>query len=368
MNLQPEPELVEFAAGVRKLLESAPLSESRARWDDPAAYDERTWRSLTQEMGAAALGRAEAEPDAPFLAQAVVFEQLGYALHTSPYFASVGLVAPILATAGTLEAIELLDRIESGESAAALAIADDLARWNPLATAVRAEHADGGFRLHGTKSFVVDAAVADVLVVTATDEDRLRLFAVDPADAQIEPLRALDLTRWLARVVLDGAPGTPLSDAGAEPIVRAALDRSGTLLAAETVGLAQRCLDMSVEYAKVRVQSGRPIGSFQAIKHKLADMLSAIEGARAAVYFAASVADERPEHFPAAASIAQAVAADAGVFVASENIQVHGGIGFTWEHDAHLFYRRAQSSAQLLGRSADHRRALKDRLHFEEAS
>jgi alkylation response protein AidB-like acyl-CoA dehydrogenase len=362
MILHPEPELLAFADEVRKLLAGSTSAGLRARWDDPAAYDERVWRALTQEMGATALGSAEGDEDAPFLAQALILEQLGYAADDSPYFATVALAISMLVAAGTPEALELLEGLQAGEAAAALAISDDDGRWHPLETSVEARPVDGGWVLEGVKSYVVDAAAADVFVVTARTPEGLGLFSVAASDAAVEPLRSVDLTRWLGRVAFRGSAARLLAAPDASAAVSRGLDRAATLLAAELVGVAQRCLEMAVEYAKVRIQSGRPIGSFQAIKHKCADMLLAVQTARAAVYFAARTADERPDDFAAAASIALTTAAEAALQVTGENIQVHGGIGFTWEHDAHIYFRRANAGAQLLGSPGYHRHALIGRL------
>jgi alkylation response protein AidB-like acyl-CoA dehydrogenase len=369
MKLHPEPELLELADGVRKLLTSkSTTAATRERLDDPTGYDRELWETLTQQMGIAGLGRADTADDekTPFIAQCLVIEQMGYALLSAPYLATVALSLPILAEAGGEEARALADRIEAGRLVAALALADhDSPVWDPTRTTATATRTANGHRLQGVKGYVVDGCAAEVLIVSAQTDEGLSLFAVEAAadGLKIHAQEPLDLTRWLARIVLEDAPATLLGTAGgARPVVGNALDRSGLLLAMEQVGVAQRCLEMSVEYAKVRSQSGRLIGSFQAIKHKCADMLSAAESARAACYFAARAADERPGDFPVAASLAQAAAAEAATFVTAQNIQVHGGIGFTWEHDAHLFYRRAHASSQLLGDATYHRRQLAARL------
>jgi alkylation response protein AidB-like acyl-CoA dehydrogenase len=362
MSLHPEPELLAFADEVRRLLAGSTSAELRARWDEPAAYDERVWRSLTQEMGAGSLGSTEGDPDAPFLAQALILEQLGAAADDSPYFATVALAVSMLTAAGTPAALELLESLQAGAAAATLAISDDDGRWHPLETSVQARPADGGWVIDGVKSYVVDAATADVFVVTARTPDGIGVFSVAAADATVEPLRSVDLTRWLGRVTFTASAARVLAEPDAADVVSRGLDRAATLLAAELVGVSQRCLEMAVEYAKVRIQSGRAIGSFQAIKHKCADMLLAVQTARAAVYFAARTADERPDDFPAAASIALATAAEAALQVTADNIQVHGGIGFTWEHDAHIYFRRANAAARLLGSPAYHRRQLRGRV------
>lgn len=174
-------------------------------------------------------------------------------------------------------------------------------------------------------------------------------------------LEALDPTRRLARIDLDGAPAVRVGPAGdAKAYLRTVVDLVAVALAAEQVGGAQACLDAAVEYARIRVQFGRPIGSFQAIKHKCADMLLQVEAARSAAYRAMSVAAGEPDELPVSAALAAAYCADAFTHAAKENIQIHGGIGYTWEHDAHLYLKRAKSSEQLFGSPATHRARLAD--------
>jgi alkylation response protein AidB-like acyl-CoA dehydrogenase len=178
-------------------------------------------------------------------------------------------------------------------------------------------------------------------------------------------MSALDLTRPLASITCTAAPARLVgADGGAAAALRVGRDLAMVCLAAEEVGGAQRCLDMAVDYAKTRVQFGRPIGSFQAIKHKCADMLVTVEAARSAAHYAAWAASEEPPELPLAVSVASAYCADAFFSVAAENIQIHGGIGFTWEHDAHLFFRRAKSSQLLFGSPDSYRDRLADLVGF----
>ena len=212
---------------------------------------------------------------------------------------------------------------------------------------------------------MLDGAAADLLLVVARSAGGLSLFSVDGGAAGVTrtPLRTLDLTRRQARIALDAAPARLIGAEGdAEALLPRVLDRVAVALACEQVGGAQRTLEMAVEHAKRRMQFGRPIGSFQAVKHTCADMAQQVEGARSAAAWAVSAsADDSPE-LPVAASMAKVRCSEAFLFTAAENIQVHGGIGFTWEHPAHLYFRRAHSSALLFGDPAHHRELLLQRL------
>jgi alkylation response protein AidB-like acyl-CoA dehydrogenase len=213
--------------------------------------------------------------------------------------------------------------------------------------------------------FVLDGNVANLLVVAARTPAGLSLFAVegDAPGLTRTPLATMDQTRKQARLELAGVAGQLIgADGGASAGLSRTLDLAAVALAAEQVGGAQRCLDMSVEYAKERVQFGRPIGSFQAIKHKCADMLLEVESAKSAAYYAGWAAAESSDELPVVASLAKAYCSDAYFHAAAENIQIHGGIGFTWEHDAHLYFKRAKSSELLLGDPTYHRELLAQRI------
>jgi alkylation response protein AidB-like acyl-CoA dehydrogenase len=367
VNLNTEPELLELVDGVHRLLAGrAPVEKTRERLDDPHGADADLWDTLTGQMGLAALGARDetVSGGSPFFAQGLVIEEMGRALLASPYFASVALARSVLEEGQDERSRDLAARIGSGELRSALALADaGSPAWDPHAPAATARPADGRYLLTGAKAYVVDGAAADLLVVSASLDGEPALFAVEPAPGSVEPVASLDLTRWLATVRLDQAVAHRLElTAPYSVALDRALDRAGILLAMEQVGVAQRCLDLSVEYAKIRAQFGRPIGSFQAIKHLCADMYTAVETARSVTYYAAKAVDERPDSVPVAARLAQAVAGETVLSAAAGCIQVHGGIGFTWEHSAHLFYRRAHASVVLLGRPEDHRQALRTRL------
>jgi alkylation response protein AidB-like acyl-CoA dehydrogenase len=224
--------------------------------------------------------------------------------------------------------------------------------------------ADG--RITGTKTLVLDGTIASLLIVAARGPGGdVGLYAVEgDADGLTRTAQEpLDMTRKLARLDLDGVRATRLRDVTWDAIAKT-LDHAAVLLAAEMAGGAARCLDMAVEYAKSRYQFGKPIGAFQAIKHRCADILLQVESARTAAYYAMWAAAEGDPDLRIAAPLAKAYCADAYFFAASENHQVHGGIGFTWEHDAHLYFRRAKSSDLLFGDSNHQRDLLADRLGF----
>jgi alkylation response protein AidB-like acyl-CoA dehydrogenase len=219
-----------------------------------------------------------------------------------------------------------------------------------------------GWRLSGSASLVLDGTVADLVLVVAGTGAVATVVAVEGGYTST-PLPALDQTRPLARLDFDDTPCTPVGEPGdGGRLLSAALDAANVLLAAEMVGGAQACLDMAVGYATVREQFGGPIGRFQAVKHKCAEMLVEIEGARAAASYAAWAAADNPGELPVVATLAKASAAEAYFRAAGDNVQIHGGIGFTWEHDAHLYFKRAKSSLMLFGDVGAYRRQLADRI------
>jgi alkylation response protein AidB-like acyl-CoA dehydrogenase len=296
----------------------------------------------------------------------VVLEEMGRSLLCAPYFATIALAANAVLTSGDDAAKkELLPGIATGDTIATLAFTEDNGRWDEGGITTTATRAGDGWTLDGHKMFVLDGHVANLLVVAARTPAGLGLFAVegDAPGLTRTPLATMDQTRKQARLELAGTPGRLIgADGGASAGLSRTLDLAAVALAAEQVGGAQRCLDMSVEYAKERVQFGRPIGSFQAIKHKCADMLLEVESAKSAAYYAGWAAAESSDELPVVASLAKAYCSDAYFHAAAENIQIHGGIGFTWEHDAHLYFKRAKSSELLLGDPTYHRELLAQRI------
>jgi alkylation response protein AidB-like acyl-CoA dehydrogenase len=296
----------------------------------------------------------------------VVFEEMGRALFGGPYFSTVALAANTLLQSGDAAAQqEYLPGIAAGELLATLALTEDNGRWDEAGITATARRDGDGWVLDGHKMFVLDGTVAQLVLVAARTDAGVSLFAVDgdaPGLTRM-PLTTMDQTRKQARLELASVPGRLVgADGGGGPVLARVLDLAAVALAAEQVGGAQRCLEMSVEYAKVRVQFGRPIGSFQAIKHKCADMLLEVESAKSAAYYAGWAASELNEELPVVASLAKAYCSDAYFHTAAENIQIHGGIGFTWEHDAHLYFKRAKSSQLLLGDPTYHRELLAQRI------
>jgi len=265
---------------------------------------------------------------------------------------------------------QLLPGIASGETIATLAFTEPNGKWDASGITMEAKGSGDAWTLAGTKMFVIDGHTAGQVVVVARQagsngEDGIAFFVVD-GDARgltRTPLTTMDQTRKQARLDFDGVTARPLGQPGSGwAALSKTLDQAAVCLANEMVGGAQKVLEMSVEYAKVRVQFGRPIGSFQAIKHKCADMLLEVESAKSAAYYAAWAAAEDNEELPVVASLAKAYCSDAYFHAAAENIQIHGGIGFTWEHPAHLYFKRAKSSEILFGDATYHRELLAQRI------
>ncbi|WP_128376360.1 acyl-CoA dehydrogenase family protein [Streptomyces cavernae] len=320
--------------------------------------DAALWDTLGRQVGLAALGLPEAVGGIGSLAEiALVCEELGRTLAPVPLLSSTVLAGQVLAGCGTAD--EALAELAGG-TVHALAIASPDGAWRPDAVPVAVTGRDGAPVLDGTAPFVLDGADAAALVVAAGGADGVDLFLVDPGDPGVTVRRVptLDLSRGQAVVAFSGARARALTAGGAgADVVTRALDVALVALAAEQLGGAQAALDMTVAHVRDRTQFGRSIGSFQAVKHTCADMLLQVEGARSAVVRAVRAAGS-PGALAEAAAVAQAWCGEAFVFVAAECVQLHGGMGFTWEHDAHLYFRRAQSDAVLLGGAAHHRERL----------
>jgi alkylation response protein AidB-like acyl-CoA dehydrogenase len=355
---------------VRRFMEAkSPSTEVRRLMDSDVGYDPAVWSQMANELGLQSLHIPEEYGGQGFtwVELGIVLEEMGRALLCAPYFSTVVLAANAIMNAGTPEEQgDLLPGIASGETIAALAITEPNGRWDATGIDVTAQGSGDSYTLDGTKSYVIDGHIANLIVVAARaagsdGTDGVGLFAVDGDVAGLTrtQLATLDQTRKQAKLDFAGVPARPLGDAtNGWPAVEKTLQHASVGLCNEMVGGAQKVLDMSVEYAKVRVQFGRPIGSFQAIKHKCADMLLEVESAKSAAYYAAGVAAEDSDELPVIASLAKAYCSDAYFHASAENIQIHGGIGFTWEHDAHLYFKRAKSSEVLLGDATYHRELL----------
>ena len=320
---------------VRQLMESDP------------PFDPKVWARLGGELGVLGLSVPEADGGVggTLVDQAVAIEELGARLACGPLFGTVYLAIPALVAASSGPARdELLGDLIEGRRTAAAAVVDRAGVFDPDAVTVTAD----GDALSGTVTQVVDGGIADVLLVAARGSDGVALYAVDTevAGVQRTPLATLDLTRSEANVTFSDAPAQVI--AGPDETAR-------ILDYALQVGAAQHLLDLSVEYAKSRLQFGRPIGSFQGVKHRLADLLVDVEHARSTAYHAIWALTDGSDDPALATSVAQAVCSAALSHVATDAIQVHGGIGFTWEHQAHLYYKRAATDAVLLGGAEEHR-------------
>ena len=371
MTFARTDEQLELQRTVRAFLEQKSSEfEVRRLMATEEGYDPSVWQQMASELGLHGLAIPEAYGGSGygFGELAVVAEEMGRALLCAPFLSSVVLAGGALLRAGE-EAVakEYVPRIASGELIATLAVVEQPGQWR--ADEVRASAAfDGGtWRLSGTKRFVLDGHVAGLILCAARTDRGVGLFAVE-ADAPgltRQPRFTMDQTRKVADVTLDSVPGRLIGeDGGGWSVIERALQLAVTALAAEQVGGAQRCLEMSVAYAKERYQFGRPIGSFQAVKHKCADMLVNVELAKSAARYAAACAATLDDDLPVAAAMAKSFCSEAFFKVAGDTIQVHGGIGFTWEHPAHLYFKRAASSELLFGRPGHHRRLLLEHLEL----
>ncbi len=349
-------------SAVRAAIQTGPRHDP-AVWDQMARQLRLPGLALPSDYGGDGFGLTELE---------VVLEEMGAALLCSPFFATVVLAAQaLLASADEAACARYLPGIAAGQTIATLAAAEGNASWDPAMVAARAQRVKGdgevggGWALTGKKSFVIDGAIADLVLVVARSIAGPSLFAVDRGAPGLhaEPMTTLDPTRAMAVLTFDQVPAVLIGAEGqGGQLMSRVLDLASVALAAEQAGGARRCLEMSAGYARTRFQFGRPIGSFQAVKHKCADMLVRVELAEATAREAARLADEAAAEFPVAAATAHICCSQAYMFAAAENIQVHGGIGFTWEHPAHLYFRRAKSSELLFGGPAVYHERLLDRL------
>ena len=363
-----EQELLRATA--RKFFESECTSEYvRTRMAEPAGVTDAFWAKLA-EQGWLGLIYPEAYGGAGlgFVDLTVLMEEMGRAVMPGPFFSTVLLGGLTILEAGSdTQKKEWLGKISDGQAKVTLAFTEPNARWDAAAVTVTARESGGKFTLSGTKLFVLDAHLADAFVVVARTregkrpEEGLSLFLV-PRGAKgvdVKLLPTMDQTRKLCEVtfadVVVGADALVGAKDGAWAPLSRVLDRATVALCAEMCGGAQRVLDMTTEYAKIRIAFGKPIGSYQGVKHKAADMLVEIENAKSLTYYAAWAVDENVPEAPLAASMAKAYVSDTFRKAAGTGIQLHGGIGFTWEHDLHLYFKRAKSSEFSFGDATWHR-------------
>ncbi|WP_406102539.1 acyl-CoA dehydrogenase family protein [Streptomyces canus] len=353
------------------LTHTSPETETRRLMETPEGFDRALWRRMGTELGLQGLAIPEEYGGAGCgpVEVGVVMEEMGRALLCAPFLSSAVLATTTLLRCADEEARKrLLPGLATGELVGTLALTEDSARWDAAGVGLTARESNGSWLLTGHKTFVLDGATADVVLTVARTHDGIGVFCVegDAPGLTRAPLPTMDPTRRQARLDYQDVPATRLRTHGdGWDLVAEVLDRVAVALAAEQVGVASRALDMAVEYAKVRHQFGRPVGSFQAVKHLLADVLLEVESARAAAHYALLASENEDPELPAVASLAKAFCSDACVQATEENIQVHGGIGFTWEHPAHLYLKRAKTSQLLFGDPAYHRELLARRIGME---
>lgn len=335
-------------------------------------YNPEVWRQLSEALALPGIHIPEQYGGAGFgmVELCIVTEELGRALLCAPYFSTTVLAASAILNAGTeAQKSSLLPDLATGARLATLAVTELDGNWDPREIKLVATPDADGYRLDGVKSYVVDGHVADLLVVAGrvaktSGDEGIALFTLSAGSAGVERklLATMDPTRKLARIDFKGAHAALLGNPGdgAKPLLRT-LDQAAIALANEMVGGAQVMLDSAVDYSKLRVQFGRTIGSFQAIKHKCADLLLDVELAKSAAYCAAQAAAADDPEWSALASLAKAAASETYLRTAAECIQIHGGIGFTWENDTHLWFKRAKSSEVFLGQPDYHRELLMQR-------
>ena len=374
MDFAFSDEQEEFRTTLQRFFEEkAPSTEVRRLMETSEGYDPAVWKQMAEELGLQGIHLPEeyGGQGFGFLELGIVLEEMGRVLLPSPFYATVCLAANAILNAGDqAQKQALLPGIAAGETLATLALCEDSGRFDAAGITLEVVPEGEGCRLDGHKSFVIDGQVADCLVVVArlagsTGTDGITLVTVRSNDSgvAVTPLETMDEIRKQARIEFSGARGEILGEQGKGwPPLAKTLDQANIMLAAEMLGASQKCLEMAVEYAKVRMQFARPIGSFQAIKHKAAEVLLEIELAKSAGYYSWWVADEREEELAEAASVAKSVCADTFLLAAAEGIQIHGGIGFTWEHDAHLYLKRAKGSEILFGDATAHRARLATQL------
>ena len=374
-GFSPDQELLRSQA--RSFLDRAsPASAVRQAMESDRGWDANVWDQMVElgwtaipfptEAGGLGLGMVEL---------GVVLEEQGRHLTPSPFHSSVCLAGAVTAAApDSAPRRELLSGIATGSKRATVALLEASGRWDAAGVRLSADLTGDAYRLRGEKLYVPDARDSDWIIVAArTDdgaEDGVTLMVVDRGTPglRVTPLLSLDPTRPLARLDFDdvevetasvlGAPG------GGFSVLSRALAAAAVSVSAELCGVAQRALELSVEHAKTRRQFGRPIGSYQAISHKCADMLVQLESARSLTYHAAWSLDNHEVGAPLAASMAKAYASDAARSVTSMAIQIHGGIGFTWEHDAHLLFKRAKWGEVVYGDGRHHRERVAQLLEL----
>ncbi len=366
MNFAFTEEQEELRNIVRQFLEQkSPEAEVRRLMETEEGYDPAVWSQMADQLGLQSLIVPEEHGGQGFgyVELTVVQEELGRSLLCAPYFSTVALATNALLLSSDEAQKAHLPGIAAGETIATVAVTEPSGRWGAEGVEMTADGSGDDVKLSGEKMYVIDGHVADLIIVVARDSGGGLGFYAVAGDAQgltREALSTMDQTRKQARLTFADTPATKIAEG--DDKLSTLMDLAVVALAAEQVGGAQFVLEMAVQYAKDRVQFGRPIGSFQAIKHKCADMLLQVESAKSAAYYAGWCASETNDELPSVASLAKAYCSEAYFHCAAENIQIHGGIGFTWEHPAHLYFKRAKSSELLFGDPAYHREQLAQRI------
>lgn len=371
MEFALSTEQEDFQRTLRQFItEKSPLAKVREVVERDPGYDPDLWSYMGEQLGLPGLLLTEeyGGSDATMIEVALVMEELGRGLVPSPFFATVALgVVPILLAGSEEQKKELLPAIAAGRHTVTTAISESEAAGAPNGVLMRAAGTRHNITLSGVKTHVIDGHSADSVIVIAAAPDEpadLGFYLVDGTAPGLVRTRVetFDPTRSMATLQFDEVPAVPLGEAVGSGTVSHFLDVANVLLAAEMVGGIEAAMTMAVEYAKVRHQFNRPIGSFQAIKHRCAEMAVELDTSRAATLYAAHVAAEGSDELAIVAPLTRATAASGFDFAASWNIQIHGGIGFTWEQDAHLYYRRAKADQVLFGSVREHWLQLADRI------
>ena len=369
MNFAFSEEQEELRKTVRAFLEQKSAeAEVRTLMETEAGYDTAVWKQMGEQLGLQGLAIPEEYGGSGYswVELGIILEEQGRRLLCAPYFSTVVLAANALLLSGDDAAKkEYLPGIASGETIATLAFTESNGRWDEEGITTTATGSGGDVKLNGEKMFVLDGSIANLIIVAARSGSGTSLYAVDGGASGLTKtsLSTMDQTRKQAKLELKDVPAKLIGTEGQGwSVLEKVLDLAAVGLANEQVGGAQFVLEMAVQYAKDRIQFGRPIGSFQAIKHKCADMLLEVESAKSAAYYAAWCAAEMNDELPSVASLAKAYCSEAYFHAAAENIQIHGGIGFTWEHPAHLYFKRAKSSELLFGDPTYHRELLAQRI------
>ena len=369
MNFAFSEEQEELRKVVRDFL-NAKNDEAAVRelMETDSGFNPAVWSQMGEQMGLQGLIIPEEFGGSgySYVELVVVLEEMGRRLLGAPYFSTVVLAANTLMHSGDEAAkAEYLPGIAAGETIATLAFTEANGKWDESGITMEAVASGDGYTLSGEKMYVLAGHTANLVLVAARVGGEVSLFAVDGEAEGLtrQLLSTMDQTRKQARLTFDNVSARLIGEVGGGwKVLSLVLDLAAVALAAEQVGGAQECLEMAVQYAKDRVQFGRPIGSFQAIKHKCADMLLEVESSKSAAYYAGWCAAELNDELPSVASLAKSYVSEAYFHTTAENIQIHGGIGFTWEHPAHLYFKRAKSSELLFGDPTYHRALLAQRI------